>query len=78
MYPAKQLPGGHATGEEPQPDPERHSERDVEQHPPRGLADGHRVRLVIDQEQVGEDDGDEAADGDQPEPQGHVHGCPPR
>jgi hypothetical protein len=28
---------------------------------------------VIDQEQVGEDDGDEAADGDQPEPQGHVH-----
>ena len=71
--PGEELAGRTAPGEEPEPEPERHGQRDVEQHPAGGLAGGHRVRLVVDEEQVGQDDRDQATDGGQPEPQGHVH-----
>ena len=35
------------------------------------------MRLMIDEEQVGEDDGTEAADRGEPQPQGNVHSGPP-
>ena len=52
---------------------QRFAEPDVEQHPPGGLARGHRVRRVVDEEQVGQDDRDQTTDGGRPEPQGNVH-----
>ena len=69
----EELAGRHRAGEHPQPDAEGHSERHVEQHPPGGLARRHRVRLVVDEEQVRKDDRRQTTDGGQPEPQGHVH-----
>ena len=67
--PGEELPGRHSAGERPQADAEQHGQRDVEQHPPGGLARGHRVRLVVHEEQVGQNDRDQTTDGGQPEPQ---------
>jgi hypothetical protein len=64
-------------GEEQDPEPEEDRENDVESHPPGGLADPDRMRIVVDDEEVDREQQQNAGDRGQPEPSGNVHGPPP-